>query len=86
MGMVEVWCGTSVVSSSPHLHLHGTTGFSLSVELICHIRLAMTGVHTWRRCRWGSEGGGAGGGVIGTTKASLCVLIMSFSDTLFRAH
>ena len=45
-------------------------------------------------CRWGvregvqvgSEGGGAGGGVIGTTKASLCVLIMSFSDTLFRAH
>ena len=75
--------GPGVVSSSPHLHLHGTTGFSHSVVLICHIRLAMTWVHT---CRWGSEGGGGGGRVIGTTKASLCVLIMSFSDTLFRAH
>ena len=37
-------------------------------------------------CRWESEGGGGGGRVIETTKASLCVLIMSFSDTLFRAH
>ena len=58
--------GPGVVSSSPHLHLHGTTGFSLSVELICQIRLAVTWVHT---CRWGvregvqvgSEGGCAGG-------------------------